>query len=72
LTSGTTVYAKWTPISYTIAFNGNGSTSGSVASVSAKYDSPSVLTANSFKKIGYLFKNWNTKSDGTGTTYTDQ
>lgn len=72
LTSGTTVYAKWTPISYTIAFNGNGSTSGSVASVSAKYDSPSVLTANSFKKIGYLFKNWNTKSDGTGTTYTNQ
>lgn len=72
LSSNTTYIATFEPISYTIAFNGNGSTSGSVTSIAAKYTSSYNLTSNSFKKIGYLFKNWNTKADGTGTSYSDK
>ncbi|MCL2167942.1 MAG: InlB B-repeat-containing protein [Lentimicrobiaceae bacterium] len=30
------------------------------------------LMANSYKNWGYLFKEWNTKPDGTGTSYNDQ
>lgn len=30
------------------------------------------LKANSFSKTGYVFKNWNTKADGSGTSYSDQ
>jgi uncharacterized repeat protein (TIGR02543 family) len=29
------------------------------------------LTANEFTKNGYTFKNWNTRADGTGTSYPD-
>ena len=64
-----TLYAQWTANTYTIAFNGNGNTGGSTASVSMTYDTAKNLTANGFTKTGYTFKSWNTKSDGTGTTY---
>ena len=66
------MYAQWTPITYNIVFNGNGNTSGSTASMTCTYDVASNLTANGFKKTGYHFAGWNTKSDGSGTTYTNQ
>ena len=68
-TKAITLYAHWTANTYTVAFNGNGNTGGSTASVSMTYDTAKNLTANGFTKTGYTFKSWNTKSDGTGTTY---
>lgn len=68
-----TVYAQWTPITYTISFNGNGNTSGTMANISATYDGNYVsLSKNVFRKIDYSFNSWNTKSDGTGTKYTNE
>lgn len=66
------LYAQWNPITYTIKFNGNGNTSGSTASMSMTYDTAKNLTANGFKKTGYLFNGWNTNSSGTGTNYADK
>ena len=73
---GATIYAKtsgvWTPASYTIVFNGNGATSGTMQSLSLTYGQSKTLTANAFKKTGYVFNGWNTKADGTGVAYKDQ
>ena len=71
-TNGATVtlYAQWTANKYTITFNGNGSTSGSMKKLSSlKYGKTYTLTKNSYKKKGYTFKGWNTKKDGSGKTY---
>ena len=66
----TTLYANWAINTYTIAFDANGGT-GTMANKSMTYGTASNLTANSFTKSGYTFKNWNTAADGTGTTYTN-
>ena len=73
-TNGATInlYAQWKPISYTIKFDGNGATSGSTASMSMTYDVAKNLTANGFKRTSYNFKGWNTKADGSGTSYNDK
>ena len=71
-TNGATVtlYAQWTANKYTITFNGNGSTSGSMKKLtSLKYGKTYTLTKNSYKKKGYTFKGWTTKKDGSGKTY---
>ena len=71
-TNGATVtlYAQWTENTYTITFNGNGNTGGSTASLTGcKYTGSFTLTANGFTKTGYTFAGWNTKADGTGTSY---
>ena len=72
-TSGHTINIYMEYISYTIAFNGNGSTGGSMDTIeNVKYDSDQKLAANGFIKAGYVFTGWNTKSDGTGTPYSDK
>ena len=69
-TGNKTFYAKWEAKTYTICFKGNGSTSGKMSSLtSRKYGKNYQLTANKFKRTGYTFAGWNTKKDGSGTTY---
>ena len=71
-TNGGTVnlYAKWTPITYTIKYNGNGATGGSTASSSHTYDVAKNLTANGFSRTGYTFAGWSTSASG-GVTYSN-
>lgn len=61
--------ANWTPITYTVRYDGNGATSGSTPDSSHQYDIEKNLTTNGYNKVGHNFKNWNTRPDGTGTTY---
>jgi hypothetical protein len=58
-------YAVWSPITYTIVYDGNGATSGDMASSVHTYDAEKALTPNGFARTGYVFKGW-----ATVTTYT--
>jgi len=64
LTADQILHAHWTPITYTVAYNGNGSTGGSTADSTHKYDVPRELTANGFTRTGYTFAGWATSTNG--------
>lgn len=59
-----TLYAVWTPITYTIVYNGNGATGGSTASSTHTYDVEQYLTENGYNKIGYHFLGWARSANG--------
>ena len=64
----TTYTAKWTPITYRIAFDHNGG-EGSMDTLDMTYDVPAVLTKHVFTRTGYTFTGW---KDAEGTSYDDQ
>ena len=67
-----TLYAKWKANDYQVVFNkNNDGATGTMDNQSFEYDETKTLTPNAFTKENYTFKNWNTKEDGTGATYTD-
>ncbi len=66
------LYAKWTPYAYTIKFNANGGSGTMSALTGRKYGTAYTLTANAFNRTGYAFDGWNTKSDGSGTSYANK
>lgn len=63
--------ANWEPNTYTISFNSNGGT-GVMDKEALSYDSARPLLKNQFTKEGYVFKNWSTNSNGTGTKFNDE
>ena len=59
-----TVGATFTPNTYTIHFNGNGNTSGSMSDqTGVTYDAATTITANAFAKTGYNFGGWATTQE---------
>lgn len=66
-----TLFAQWSPIDYMVKFDSNGGT-GKMDDMKLTYDASSKLNKNVFEKDGYKFKEWNTKSDGTGISYKDE
>ena len=66
-----TMHAYWKERVSTITFNGNGGT-GAMASQGLKGTVNVTLNANQFTKRGYTFTGWNTKADGSGTSYADK
>lgn len=70
--------ANATPIKYNIVFNSNkpssatSSVTGSTASMNnIAYDTSITLNKNGYSLSGWKFAGWNTKADGSGTSYTD-
>ena len=61
-----TIVAKYLPITCTIVFNANNGTSASF-NVVLQYGVYTTVPTSSYEKEGYIFKGWNSKSDGTGT-----
>ncbi len=66
-TAPTNLTAHWTPITYTVSYNGNGATSGETASSSHTYDVAKALTANGFKREFTVTFDYN-YSGSTATT----
>ena len=67
-----TLYAKWTADTYTVSYNANSATSGSVPSDQTKtYGVNLTLRTNSgsLARTGYTFAGWNTAANGSGTSY---
>lgn len=59
------------PAACNITFNANGGT-GSMNNIIAYAGETINLPANTFVRENYNFIGWNTKEDGTGTSYSDQ
>ncbi len=75
-TADVVLYAKWTTNpTYSVTYNGNGNTSGTVPVDMNNYEVGDIVTVlgntGSLIKIGYSFSSWNTKADGTGTKYSN-
>ncbi len=69
-----TLYAQWTALpTYTVTYNANGATGGSVPVDSGKYIDGATVTvlANSGNLVdaGFSFAGWNTAANGNGTSY---
>ena len=61
-----TLFAQWTVNNHTVTFNSNGGT-GSMSNQIANV--PTALTLNTFTRTGYIFSDWNTAANGSGTPY---
>ena len=71
------LYAQWTPIAYTVSFNGNGATGtaaqpsgGTMADQSFDYDEEKSLTANTYQRKYTVTYNYHEATGGNGTAST--
>ena len=76
INANTILYAQWTPITYTVTYNGNTNTSGIVPTDgSSPYTTGSTVTVLGntgspvLAKTDYTFSGWNTLANGSGTSY---
>lgn len=60
------VYAKWTPVQYTISFIENNE---QFVALTVLYNEDVLAVDCNVEKTGYVFIGWNTKNDGSGKTY---
>ncbi len=58
-TAATKLTAHWSPITYTVSYNGNGATSGETASSTHTYDEAKKLTPNGFERKFTVTFNYN-------------
>ena len=82
--SGKTFQAEASVATYTVKFESNGSryhsdlwgaqsdVTGSMSNQKFTCGTLQALKSNTFKRKGYTFTGWNTKSNGSGTAYTDK
>ncbi len=64
------LYAQWKNNTYYVDFDANGGT-GSMGSQMFTYGVAGTLNPNVFTRVGYTFIGWNTRADGSGTSYQD-
>jgi len=68
-----TLYAIWTPIPYTLSYNGNGPNGAAVSNLPGSqtkdYGTSYTVSSTVPTCTGYVFSHWNTAANGSGTTY---
>ncbi len=72
--SDTILYAGWSKNgekNYTITYISNNGTEDAIIQ-SAVAGKSTILSKNTFIKLGYQFKSWNTKADGSGKNYSEE
>ncbi|MBQ9986683.1 MAG: InlB B-repeat-containing protein [Oscillospiraceae bacterium] len=74
ITANQTLYAQWTPKTYTVTFNANGGT-GAPAAQNKTHDVALTLSSTKPTRDGYTFKGWATSANGSvayaaGANYT--
>ena len=67
-----TLYAQWAPNTYTVRFDANEGTEGTMDEQTFTYDVAQDLSENTYARTGYNFTGWNTADDGNGTSYADK
>ena len=69
----TATFKAATPAAYTVTYDANGATGGTVPTDSTSYDANASVTVlgntGNLVKTDYTFAGWNTAADGTGTDY---
>lgn len=70
-TEAKTITARFKANAYSVVFDGNDNTSGSMSNQTFYYNVEQNLTSNAYSKNGYSFGGWTTNNDGTGTSYTN-
>ena len=65
------LYVKFSLNEYTITFNSNNG-AGTMSAQKVLHNTATKLSKNTFTRVGYTFAGWNTKADGTGTSYTNE
>ena len=68
------LYAQWTAVpTFTVSYNANGATGGSVPVDGNKYQAGATVTVlgntGNLANTGYTFVEWNTAANGSGTSY---
>lgn len=69
-----TLTAQWAVCTKTFTFNANNGSGTAMSNQAITYASSgtTALTANTYTRTGYTFKNWNTAANGSGSTYTNK
>ena len=64
------IYARWSPITYRVRFNGNGVNIPSKDEyLSCTFDDTATIPYLNLHRPGYIFAGWNRKADGSGEEY---
>lgn len=66
--AGATLYAQWSPVTYTVSYNANGGT-GAPANQTKTYNVTLKLSSIKPTRTDYNFISWNEKADGTSTPH---
>lgn len=70
VTEDTVFFAQWKKNpQYTVRFDWNYANSGSVDSITVFEGNAVTVPENGFAKDGFTFSGWNTKADGSGTSF---
>lgn len=69
ITENRNYYGRYIPKEDKLLYDGNGAASGSTGPTVGNYGGTVKVAENGFVREGYEFTGWNTKLDGSGTTY---